>query len=252
MISSREQVLLPPAEGLLGSVVLARIVAASRWSVSGEVVPALQQISTAEWAEQPASSIAACGDTCDTHGAENVSDNRNCEAAAAHGMDVRLPLPSMPLTASVVPGTVQSECSGTFSSAEHMEGDCLSDAVQLPTNEQQAALAREAPACSSSTSSAAEMQLHTSQEAASSGAASVGPLAAIASAVARTASAAVSSIQQPMRSITVERNSSAESAVRTAGNKEDFVDVLLALGVVLGLAGVLVVSSFNLIASVVR
>jgi len=70
--------------------------------------------------------------------------------------------------------------------------------------------------------------------------------------VARTASAAVSSIQQPMRSITVERNSSAESAVRTAGNKEDFVDVLLALGVVLGLAGVLVVSSFNLIASVVR
>lgn len=34
----RVQVLLPPAEGLLGSVVSARILSASRWSVMGEVV----------------------------------------------------------------------------------------------------------------------------------------------------------------------------------------------------------------------
>ena len=42
--------LLPPEEGLLGSVVQARITAAGRWSVTGEVVPAVMPPSTLEQA----------------------------------------------------------------------------------------------------------------------------------------------------------------------------------------------------------
>ena len=251
-LSSCEQVLLPPAGGLLGSVVLARIVAASRWSVSGEVVPTLPQMSIAERAEQPASSTAASSDACDCNGADNVSDSRTCKAATAHGIDIRLPLPSMPQTASIAPGTLQSGRNRTSSRSEDVAGDRLSDAAQLPTEGQRTAFAGGALACSSSMISAVEVRLRDSPAAASSGAASAGALAAITSVVKSTASAAASAIQQPARAITVVRGGSADSALRTAGNKQDFVDVLLALGVVLGLAGVLVVSSFDLIASVMR
>ncbi len=264
--------LLPPADGLLGSVVLARIVAASRWSVSGEVVPAVPQMSTAERpeprfrsdspaydsgaaytfdcsaAEQP----ATCGDACECNGAAEVPDSRTSEAMTVQGMDRRLPVPGTLDKASIVPDTARSECSGKVDSAEQKDGDCSPNATQVPPNRQQAAHGRGAIALSSNTSSAADVRLHDSREAASSGAASAGAIAAVASAVTGTALAAVSALQQPVRSIVVERGSSAESAVRTAGQKEDFVDVLLALGVVSGLVGVLIVSAFDLIASLAR
>ena len=271
--SCAEQVLLPPVEGLLGSVVLARIVAASRWSVTGEVVPGVQHTSTtgpAEsgsqsdspaydngaadtldciGAEQPDSCISACSDTCDRNGA------KPCEAAIGRGTDVRLQLPGTPARASLVPGTARLEGSGDVSSAERTVGGCLPDAARVPANEQQADLARvsivRSISSSSSTSVAAEVRLHDARTAAPSGAASAGATAAIASAVSSAASAAASVIRQTVRSITTVPvpGSSAGPALRTAGKKEDFVDIFLALGVVLGLVGVLVVGVLDLLAS---
>ena len=265
-----EQVLLPPAEGLLGSVVLARIVAASRWSVSGEVVPVVQQTSTAAQAEspfrvhspadnsraadtidcngveQPDTSIAVCGKACDCDGAAT------CQAATVDGTDVRLPSPGSSDKASQEPGTAQVECSENVSSAGHTGSDREPIPAQVRADGQQAALAAEASACSASTSGAAEVQSLDSQEAAVSDSALAGAMAATASAVTNAASAATSYIQQRVRSSTAGRGSRAESALQTTGNKEDIVDTLLAFGVVLGLLGVLVVSAADLLNSFVR
>ena len=267
---SGAQVLLPPTEGLLGSVVLARIVAASRWSVTGKVVPAepllimpsqeearLDLSSRAHDASdvckparggvEQASTTSAAGGAAYQSAGQDMADGRIGDAACS-GVYALLPDPSTD-SASILRNTPNTAFREDDNGAERTEGISYATAAAATAQQQHTSMVAQATMRRPSVDNAAN-----ARDAVSSA------VVAVASAAGRSAMSACSSaaafavyvFQQAVRFVTDLQGSISHSALRTTDDKQDLIDTVLAMGVVLGLSGVLAVCAFDVLDSSLR
>ena len=250
------QVLLPPAAGLLGSVVLARIVSASRWSVVGKVVPAVPSMPVL-----PAADGLPCSPALADGGSRHVPpgghERANIASAIPWAVTIQTSSDSSPVATRGVslrgpPWDAAEEVSASPYSRE--DGG---RSTAFSTDAQPARLAKgvaNQPDLRSAAAANAIIDTPTGIAVAvlpdisaypASAKDSVAPAAA--SAAMSSPSTASSTVRDASNGGAGVRGVNAELPVRTPGKKQDFVDDLLALGVVLGLLGVLIVGVSDLV-----
>lgn len=153
-----------------------------------------------------------------------------------------------------MPGTPGTAGGESASRAEHADGDRLASAAHNGVDDQPTA--HGAATAERMISVGGDTEAHDIRKAASAAAATaasiaISTLTVMASATTRTAASVAPVIQQAVKAVTDPQGSSAESSVQTAGEKQDMVDTILALGVVLGLCGVLIVGGLDVVGALV-